>query len=184
MNLTSYLANKCFALLINSGLENEGRNGRSALSRSRPDTSPQEILPPWSAEDRDFLAQCDGCGQCAAACRENILIIDNNGRPQIDFSAGSCTFCGRCAESCKTGALSLEDPYSSPWTVQAFVTGDCLARNNVLCRTCAEHCDEYAIIFSKTNPIAAPEILPDRCTGCGACFSPCPVKAIEMRRNE
>lgn len=72
-----------------------------------------------------------------------------------------------------------------PWVIKARVTAHCLARNNVLCRTCAERCPEDAIIFPKqAGTIGGPLVLVEKCSGCGACFSPCPVGAIAMKEED
>ncbi len=178
MYFTSYLANKCFAYLLSCDSEKDNKHHLA----SRQITS-QISLPPWAHEPNFFKSICDGCGACLASCENKILIPDSDGYPQIDFSLGSCNFCGACAESCPNGAFNYE-PSQSPWKLQAFITKDCLSHNNVLCRTCAEHCEEEAIIIPKKNGIiSAPRILAESCTGCGACYSPCPAKAIEMSES-
>ena len=171
MNLTSYLVNKCFEYL----LDNDSELLASSQSTS---TASCSILPPWAHEPQLFKSNCDGCGICLANCNNNILISDNDGYPRVDFSAGPCSFCGDCAESCPRDAFRYE-PLSPPWSHTAFISDNCLAHNNVLCRTCAEHCEEEAIIIEKANgTIAPPGILADKCNGCGACFGPCPARAI------
>jgi len=135
---------------------------------------------PWAREPNLFKSVCDGCGVCLASCENKILILNSDGYPQIDFSMGSCNFCGACAESCPKDAFNYGSS-QSPWNLKAFITSDCLSHNNVLCRTCAEHCEEEAIIIPKKNGvISAPHILAEKCTGCGACYNACPTKAIEI----
>jgi len=184
MNLTSFLANKCFEFLLNAGNEEEKKlHGRAARLKSGSNPSGQVILPPWTHDIQSFRLLCDGCGNCISSCTGNILIRDSHGCPQVDFSGGPCTFCGACAESCPRGAFSYE-PSTVPWTLKAFITDDCLAHDNVLCRTCAEHCQEKAISIPNTSgPISAPLILSEKCNGCGACFNPCPVSAIVMQKD-
>ena len=174
MYFTSYLANKCFEYLLNCDAEKDNKSHLAAGQISSPFTP-----PPWAREPNLFKSLCDGCGTCFASCESKILVPDAEGYPQIDFSLGSCTFCGACAESCPNGAFSYE-PSNPPWNLQAFITKGCLSHNNVLCRTCAEHCDQEAIIIPRNGAISAPRILTERCTGCGACYNPCPAKAIEI----
>jgi len=172
---TSYLVNKCFAYLLDCDSEKESKHHLASLQ-----ITPQFFPPPWVREPNLFKSICDGCGACLASCENKVLVPDCDGYPQIDFSLGSCSFCGACAESCPNGAFSYEPP-QRPWGLQAFITRDCLSYNNVLCRTCAEHCEEEAIIIPKKNGvISAPHILAEKCTGCGACYSSCPAKAIEI----
>jgi ferredoxin-type protein NapF len=182
MYFASYLANKCFEYLLNSDSEKDDKH--HFISRQLASQSPSSeicfIPPPWAREIKLFKSICDGCGACSASCESKILLTDCDGYPHIDFTVGSCSFCGACAESCPKDALNYESS-SPPWNLKAFITGACLADNNVLCRTCAEHCEEEAIIIPRTNgTISAPRILTDRCNGCGACYGPCPVKAIEI----
>ena len=186
MYFTSYLANKCFEYLLNSDSGKDDNHhfiSQQISSQSSPSIN-FFVPPPWVRDIKLFKSICDGCGECFACCESKILVPDCDGYPHVDFSQASCSFCGACAESCPKGAFSYE-PSSPPWNLKAFITGTCLSHNNVLCRTCAEHCEEEAIIIPKTNgTISAPRILTDRCNGCGACYGPCPVKAIEIGEDE
>jgi ferredoxin-type protein NapF len=61
------------------------------------------------------------------------------------------------------------------------VAASCLARQGVLCRTCADVCPEGAIRFPPLlGRVAQP--MPDivRCTGCGDCVSACPADALHL----
>ena len=58
---------------------------------------------------------------------------------------------------------------------------DCLARQQVVCRTCAEMCDVGAIRFVlHAGKVAQPELVADRCTACGDCVADCPTLAIQL----
>ncbi len=182
MNLTSFLANKCFEYLLNCGSEKTGesRFASGFGASSPPIPSPRTILPPWAGDNSFFYSNCDGCGVCIQNCENGILVAGPQGYPQVDFSRGACSFCGACARSCPGEALCPEGKVT-PWVLKASITATCLARGNVLCRTCVEHCGEGAIIMSKTNgAIAVPRIQAEKCSGCGACYSPCPVRAIDI----
>jgi len=138
------------------------------------------IRPPWALIEPDFVALCDGCGECIDACPERILSSGRGGYPQVDFSASECTFCERCARACARGALrySLD---RDPWGLKAGIAPGCLAMNQVVCRTCSESCQEGAIRFRMSvGAVSRPQVDPDRCTGCGACVGPCPVAAVTI----
>ena len=65
--------------------------------------------------------------------------------------------------------------------LRAAVANDCLAYRDVVCRSCGDACGEAAIRFSpRLGGAARPEILAERCTGCGACVSACPAGAVTM----
>lgn len=185
MNLTSFLANKCFEYLLKYDSERENVNTRTFhLQKSKEKSTLRFIFsPPWAVETKHFEALCDGCGECIAACENNILILNKNGCPQVDFSRGACTFCGACAESCPQEAFQY-DPSCAPWNLHALINAKCLIKNNVVCSTCAEQCDKEAIVISRIiDKDKAPRVT-DLCDGCGACFSVCPVGAIEICQLE
>ena len=63
----------------------------------------------------------------------------------------------------------------------AFITENCLAYGNTVCRSCAEACEPGAIRFRpRLGGAALPEVDAAVCTGCGACVAPCPAKAIGL----
>jgi ferredoxin-type protein NapF len=185
MNLASFLANKCFEFLLTCEGEKGRGHGFPAGRQSGKSISSQRLFsPPWAIAEQEFRSACDGCGACLERCANGILIAGVGGCPVVDFSRGSCSFCGACAEGCPREAFA---PVQSrpTWDIKARITDHCLGRNNVLCRTCAEHCPEDAIIFPKqAGTISGPLVLADKCSGCGACFSPCPTGAIAMKEGD
>ena len=96
MNLTSFFVNKCFEYLLKEDEETSGQ-GEKGLKN--------EIFPPWALHPKAFKKSCTGCGECAAACEDNLIIFKENELPVMDFSQGPCSFCGNCARSCPSGAL-------------------------------------------------------------------------------
>lgn len=176
MNLTSYLANKCFEFFLNTQLQ----KGATLAGTKNSSSFPACFLPPWVLDAEVLTKNCDGCGNCIARCENTILVRDTDGCPQVDFSIGGCSFCGACVEGCAQDVFRREDSVP-PWTLKARINADCLAHNNVLCGTCAEFCEYNAIIFSTTAGASSPpRIAADLCKGCGACFAPCPVRAIAI----
>lgn len=138
------------------------------------------IRPPWSQEEFLFTETCNSCAECITACPENILVKGRAGYPIVNFSSGECTFCGLCAEVCQPQAIN-KLPDTTPWTLKAIVADDCLAQKNTVCITCQEQCEHDAIQFKPViGRIATPEINYSNCTGCGACFSPCPTNSISI----
>lgn len=138
-----------------------------------------QIRPPYTIDEEDFLERCTRCGACLGACPTGLLTKGHGGFPIADFARGACTFCGACAKACTHGCLDLGA--MPPWALRATITQGCVERHKVTCRRCAETCPASAIKFS---PIlgggSSPAILADRCTGCGACVSCCPVNAIAI----
>ncbi|MBU1689330.1 MAG: ferredoxin-type protein NapF [Gammaproteobacteria bacterium] len=142
--------------------------------------SKQVIRPPWAMAELDFVEACTRCGDCVGACPEKILETGRGGFPQVNFSKGECTFCGDCAGKCKSEALNkrVDD---APWSLKAVVAPSCLALKQVVCRTCGEACPIGAIRFRiSVGAVSRPEVDPLACTGCGACYGPCPVSAITI----
>lgn len=169
MNLSAIFANKIFEYLL---------AGESSAQRRQNAGRATPLPLPWASAAEAFRSLCNGCGACAQACGSGIISMDEDGFPIVDFKQGSCTFCGDCARSCLTGALQF-DPEQKPWTVAARISENCLLGSRVLCRTCGDCCGHGAIHF----PLAEgrrPQILPEQCTGCGACVSVCPVGAVSL----
>jgi ferredoxin-type protein NapF len=134
--------------------------------------------PPWALAEADFAGACTRCRACIDACPEHILAPDAEARPVVDFDRGACTFCGACVDTCLPRALVKREG-EAPWPLKARIQESCLARANVVCRACGEACPVQAIRFRPVVMAAAlPEVDAGLCTGCGACFAPCPSRAI------
>ena len=186
MNLTSFLANKCFEYLLKCDTAKETEQTRAQFLSASNSSIPSKIYiqPPWSVNSEKFKSFCDGCGECITACKNGILILDKNGYPRVDFSRGSCNFCSVCAQSCPRKALQF-DPSIPPWDIHADINGRCLIKNNVVCNTCVEQCEREAIIIPRiVEKDQTPQVLTDSCNGCGTCLKACPVQAIEIRQSE
>ncbi len=146
----------------------------------------QAVRPPWSVGERTFTEICDGCGDCKSACRQSIVVMGRGRYPEVDFQRGVCTLCGDCTKACPTGALSqVKMSLEPPWALAPRIDDRCLARHQVVCRTCADRCGPRAITFKLTiGGVAQPQIDDFACTGCGECVSSCPRQAIDLSYRE
>jgi len=141
-----------------------------------------DIRPPWAVTEDEFLTRCDQCSECVTACPSHLIEATNDGLPIMNFLKGECDFCNACARACATGALAYRAEAKTPiWSLAATIESSCIAFNGVVCRTCGEHCETAAIRFVHVvGRGAMPQVDLERCTGCGACVSVCPVKAVRM----
>ncbi|MDU9047910.1 MAG: ferredoxin-type protein NapF [Candidatus Electrothrix sp. Rat3] len=172
MNLSSFFVNKCFEYLLRE---------ESGASEQCEEGSRNHIFPPWSPDPDTLKKRCTGCGECATACEEHLIMIEENGLPAMDFSHGPCTFCGDCARSCSHGILHFSEE-QPPWHLHVSITQDCLMEKKVLCQLCQEQCDQVAIVFLRAGQgDQPPQILSEKCNGCGACAARCPVDAISFQ---
>ncbi len=152
---------------------------RRAFFRGRP--RPRiEKRPPWALTESAFIDHCTRCNDCIKACPTHILVVGDGGYPTVDFREGECTFCGDCVTACQPKALlRTEDQQAWPYT--ASIGEDCLPRQGVECRVCGDFCDARAIRFPpRLGGSPLPEVDTEKCTGCGACFAPCPTVAVTI----
>lgn len=141
---------------------------------------PSQLRPPWSKLETDFVEACTLCNKCIAACPTGLITRGHAGYPIVDFSHATCTFCGVCADSCESGCFEVR-PDEKPWPLAAQISAACVEPKGVSCRMCEDACEARAIRFRPMlGGRASPAIDLDRCTGCGACVAPCPVKAISI----
>ena len=151
-------------------------NKRNLFRRATPNLTGK--LLPWIKDPQAFIAQCTQCGDCQTACPENIIVKGDGGFPNINFNLGECDFCGKCAISCTLPLFN--ETSSTPWTIKALISDECLANKHVYCRSCAESCETQALTF-QIGISAVPTIDLDLCTGCGACVAPCPTQSITIK---
>ena len=138
--------------------------------------------PPWALDETAFIAACTRCDACIEACPTTILVRTDGGFPSVDFSRGECTFCAQCVASCEPHALARATELVPPWTLRARIAETCLAEAGVECRICGENCPTGAIRFRpRLGGVAQPQLDVAACTGCGACFAPCPTRAIVVK---
>lgn len=160
---------------------------RGKISRQDINT----IRPPWTIKASLFIDTCTRCDKCITACPEKIIFRGDGGYPEINFQQGECTFCAKCVDACETSAFinlpankkidSLIE-IEKPWELHISFDKSCLSLNAVVCRACADNCDEQAINFQlKIGGISEPQFLQNDCTGCGACISVCPVRAVKIK---
>ncbi|MGY3922096.1 ferredoxin-type protein NapF [Aeromonas jandaei] len=152
---------------------------RRGLFRGRLRVTEPPVQLPWSVAWPQFSTGCTRCGDCLAACPEQILVNGEGGFPSVDFQRGECTFCGDCVAACKE---PLFRPASeTPWQYKASIAANCLANGQVYCQRCQDSCEPRAIRFIPTlGRVPTPVIELDSCNGCGACVQDCPVGSIKV----
>lgn len=165
---------------------------RRGLLRGRFVREETAIRPPWSLPEAAFVEACTRCGDCIAACPEAIIVKGDGGFPEIDFSAGPCTFCAACRDACPTGAIMGRSDAAvrtardaGAWRLKAGILPHCVSLRGVVCRLCEEACEPQAIDFQPLPGGAAKPVIDIRqCTGCGGCYSACPVGAVTLTEKE
>lgn len=138
-------------------------------------------LMPWIDDPKYFFGRCSQCQNCIKSCPEQIIINSDSGFPMIDFSLGECTFCGECAEHCEQNIFNHIE--TIPWKKKAVINDNCLLNEGDSCQICSDYCLETAFVFLVSGK-DKPHVELDKCNGCGACFSPCPVNAISIQTIE
>lgn len=159
----------------------ERRELFGSLASSFKRNEKQELIlrPPYYNENSDFDKECINCeGLCATFCEEQIIIIQDDSTPKLDFTKNGCTYCDECAKNCPTSVLNIEDKKN----INADISIDilkCLSWNSTMCFSCKDPCDDEAITFLA---MFRPQIN-ENCTSCGFCVSVCPTNAIDIKVN-
>lgn len=150
-------------------------------TEQKKEPSPQVVRPPYALNESFFQSECIRCESkaCVASCDEEIIVIQADGTPMLNFVKSGCTFCEECANACEADVLCLENIHTSEQLNATFriSTEGCVAHNGVICFSCKEPCIDDAILF---NGMFNPVIDMDKCTGCGFCLGRCPVVAIDF----
>lgn len=180
----------------------------TGLSRFERDV--RLVRPPGAAGNATGLELCTRCGQCMKVCPTNVIqpSLTKSGlegvfTPEMDYRVGFCDWsCNECGKVCPTGAimpLALEAKRKTKIGRAYIDRNRCIpwADYNT-CMVCQELCPipDKAITFrvvEVTKPdggtvkLARPEVVPERCIGCGVCENACPVvheSAITVRAIE
>jgi polyferredoxin len=159
---------------------------------------PHLLRPPGVIED-ELLSTCVRCGQCIRTCPSGALHpalteagMEGMWTPLLVPRMGYCDFsCNACGMSCPVEAippLSLEEKRVQVIGKASIDQDRCLAwAEDTPCIVCEEMCPlpEKAIVLEEAEvqgidgyPILLqrPEVIPDRCIGCGICEYKCPVQ--------
>ncbi len=155
---------------------------RRGFLRGRLRGRTQPIRPPWSKSDAAFTAVCTRCDDCVKVCPSGIVRRGDAGFPEIDFGLGDkeCTFCAQCMKVCSRGAF-VGSKGMPAWHLRITISDSCLAKRGVICRGCADICESRAIQMTPLLDGATdPRVSEQLCSGCGACFSLCPVGALKI----
>ena len=153
---------------------------KKPLQQSK-ERSPLVVRPPYGLNESLFQNECVTCEEklCVASCDEQIIVLQSDGTPMLNFAKSGCTFCEECANACESNILSLEHLHTAETLNATFriSTEGCVAHNGVICFSCKEPCTDDAILF---NGMFNPVIDMDKCTGCGFCLGRCPTLAIDF----
>ena len=86
------------------------------------------------------------------------------------------------AKAPRWNAATRAAPLTGPHSRAAKVVGSCFSIQGVICRLCEEKCPEGAILLIPLcGGYARPQVVAERCTGCGDCLAVCPGGALEMK---
>ena len=119
---------------------------------------------------------CIGLGDCARACPQNAICIENG---VAYVNSELCIGCGICAKKCPHNIIELMpdvnrtlvlcSSHDKGAVVRKFCTNGCIA-----CGKCTKTCPNGAITL--VNNLATIDY--EKCTNCGACRDACPVHCI------
>ena len=177
---------------------------------SRRERTVNLVRPPGARRERDVLALCSRCGQCMKVCPTNVIQpavtkagLEGVFTPEMDYRVGFCDWsCNECGKVCPTGAimpLALDVKHTTKIGRAYIDRNRCIPwADYKTCLVCQELCPvpDKAIIVRQvevespggaTVSLGRPEVVADRCIGCGVCENACPVpheSAILVRAIE
>lgn len=168
------------------------------LLRGAQPAAAAPLRPPGALPERDFLAACIRCFQCASVCPNQCIRFTGLGAglraadtPHIRAREQACILCMRCTQACPTDALEpiADDPDAILKSVKMGVAevneSLCYSYAGRTCGVCYYACpfQDVAIRLQKN---AQPVVIKDSCVGCGNCERACIhlPQAIRVRPRE
>lgn len=152
------------------------------------------IRPPAAISPEMYNTLCTRCGSCIKACPSNILTHNTNTNdllawmtPEVVFEKGYCVeTCNLCSRVCPSGAItlfSIEAKKEIFMGIAEINPDNCLLTQNMECDRCKTACkyDALNILPVKGTILMKPEIIKEKCVGCGACAVICPVLTIFVK---
>ncbi len=149
----------------------------SLVSSFKEDKQEKVLRPPYFKDEDVFFTNCTQCdGKCSTVCEENIIQIQEDKTPKLNFEEGGCTYCDECAKVCEYEVLNIEDKQNINAIIQ-IDTQTCLSWNKIMCFSCKDPCLDDAIeFFAMFKPV-----INEACTSCGFCIQYCPSGAITIK---
>jgi len=142
------------------------------------------LRPPGALPEKEFLAACIGCGQCANVCPNKCITlhglesgVENRATPKISARAQACILCMACTQVCPTHALTKLEPTAEG--IRAVKMGTAVVSED-LCysfagRTCGV-CYRACPLPGKAMTVGLfeqPFVHAEHCVGCGLCEAAC-----------
>jgi len=142
---------------------------------------------PGAQDESAFLSRCSRCLACARACPAGCLKpagLDSGLRklwtPTFQPRTAGCIF-DQCSQACETvcpaGAIQRVKPADVRIGLARIDHRTCLGWRGRQCLVCMERCRFNAISVNGLRP----SVLPDKCTGCGACEETCPTSPESIK---
>ncbi len=143
------------------------------------------LRPPGARPEKEFLARCLQCGQCAQVCIFDCISMRTgfnffeSGTPQINPKKAACFLCMRCSAICPSDALE-DVPIDKVRMGYAILDrSKCYTwKEELVCRSCYERCPIKATAMELKH--GEYPVITDQCAGCGVCEHVCPQKAITI----
>ncbi len=175
--------------------------------------SPKRLRPPGALDEFAFLTACTRCDKCIEVCPQDSLVKAGPSAglglhaPVLEPRRMACFLCTDlpCVTACPEGALiwpkrkledgtELEGPPAVKIGTAKVKEKLCLTfsaddREATPCTVCVDRCpypgEAIRMVKAESGP-DHPEVIADRCTGCGLCTFGCPAPEaaiiVEPRR--